>query len=102
MNLVIEHPAAESEFASIISYYEAEAREGTAQRFAVSLRDAVAAIALDPTARPTVDQNHRRERVPQFPYDIIFRILDDGRILITAYHHHARRPGYWRRRNLES
>ena len=102
MSLVIEHPEAESEFASILSYYEAEARVGTADRFAVMLRDAVAAIASDPTARPTIDRNHRRERVPRFPYDIIFRILDDGRILIIAYHHHARRPGYWRHRTIES
>ena len=37
MSLVIEHPEAESEFASILSYYEAEARVGTADRFAVML-----------------------------------------------------------------
>ena len=102
MSLVIEHPDAAEEFAAILAYYETEAREGTADRFAVSLRETVAAIAHDPIARPEVDQAHRRERVPHFSYDVIFRVLDDGRILIVAYHHHARRPGYWRRRNLES
>ena len=102
MSIVIEHPDATLEFANIIAYYETEAREGTADRFAVSLRETVAAIANDSIARPEVDQTHRRERVPRFPYDVIFRVLPDGRILIVAYHHHARRPGYWRRRNLES
>ena len=102
MSIVIEHPDATLEFANIIAYYETEAREGTADRFAISLRDAVAAIANDPIARPEVDHSHRRERVPHFPYDVIFRVLPDSRILIVAYHHHARRPGYWRRRNPES
>lgn len=102
MSLVIEHPDAEREFADILTYYETEAREGTADRFAISLRETVAAIAHDPMARPEVDPTHRRERVPRFPYDVIFRVLPDSRILIVAYHHHARRPGYWRRRNLES
>lgn len=102
MSLVIEHPDATIEFAGILAYYEAEAREGTADRFAISVRDTVAAISNDPIARPEVDPTHRRERVPRFPYDVIFRALSDGRILIVAYYHHARRPGYWRRRNLES
>ena len=34
----------------------------------------------------------------KFPYSVFFRVLTDGRIQVTAFAHHRRRPGYWLQR----
>ncbi len=39
----------------------------------------------------------RRIVLKRFPYDVVF-LLDRDRVVILAYAHHSRRPGYWRER----
>lgn len=55
-------------------------------------------LALDTRpSRPHRDPIVRSASVPDFPYRIIYFVTRDELVLI-AYAHERRKPGYWKRR----
>ena len=59
------------------------------------VQDARRSIVLFPCAAPLIERRVRRFVLSGFPYDIIYSVLADE-IVIVAFAHHSRRPGYWK------
>lgn len=97
MPRTILHPEAEADFASAISYFKSEARIGTADKFRMSVADAVSAIESNPEGCPVVIEGYRRQRVFNFSYELVYRMVGED-ILIVAVSHASRKPLYWRDR----
>jgi plasmid stabilization system protein ParE len=95
--LVRIHPEAVAEGIEAHRWYR-ERSSPAAREFKAALRRAVFRITDRPQAWPLVDAVHRRCPVGAFPFSMIYRELDAGRIEILAIAHAKRRPGYWRAR----
>ena len=59
--------------------------------------DAETRIARNPQTFPLLEADLRRCIVRGFPHSLLFRLDDDG-VLVVAVAHQRRRPGYWHRR----
>jgi plasmid stabilization system protein ParE len=91
------HPAAREEFVAAAEYYDAAA-PGLGGRFLVAVRRATELALAHPEAgAPRGSAGVRRVLVSGFPYDVVYRVRDDG-LEVLAVAHQRRRPGYWRDR----
>jgi len=61
------------------------------------VQHAVQRIGQSPERYAVTRMSRRRFVLLNFPFDLVYRILED-RIEIIAVAHHSRRPGYWQRR----
>ena len=90
--------AASEELSAAVRWYE-DQRPGLGADFF----DAVAATTARIRAHPEIgtsvppDKQTKRLLVPRFPYQVVYRLIGDG-IVIVAVAHLKRRPGYWRHR----
>ena len=50
-----------------------------------------------PKSSPPVTKRHRKAVLNRFPYTIIYSI-NENTILVTAFMHQSRKPGYWKNR----
>lgn len=96
-----EHPEAREELRLAAHWYEDQDR-GLGDRFTSEVDDAVAFIRAWPSAaQPYRGRNRlpvlRRKSVETFPYGIIY-FVRGNEVVIVAYAHAKRRPGYWRGR----
>lgn len=95
------HAAAAEEAAEAAAWYERE-RPGLGAEFESAI-DAVLDVleqdVIPLTSLPGVvgARGVKRLLLRRFPYSVIVR-EDDEVILVIAFAHHARRPGYWRAR----
>jgi len=94
-------PLADKELEADAKWYE-QRLPGLGREFILAVRETVKEITRDPTRFETESppQRHRtlhRARVERFPYDVIFEVRP-AEILVIAVAHHARKPGYYRRR----
>lgn len=90
------HPAAVAEAAEIRAWY-AERAPAVATALVEELDRAITAIAERPERWPAFVHGTRRYLLRRFPYSVVFRV-EASRILIVAFVHGRRRPGYWRSR----
>ena len=90
------HEDAEEEFAKAVAYYNRE-REGLGFAFGREVRKAIARIQSQPKAHTILFQDFRRVRTKRFPYGVVYRIKENG-ILIVAVMHLRRAPDYWLKR----
>ena len=90
------HPEATSELAASAAWY-GEHSSKAAREFLVAVDVAIISIAADPKRFVHVDDRHQACSVIKFPFQIVYRVLDD-RIVVIAVAHAKRRPGYWRER----
>ena len=93
---VIYHPKADDEVLESARFYEAR-NKGLGWRFLRAVQDAEARIARSPHAFPFFDDPIRKCVLAGFPFNLLFRIDDEG-LFVVAVAHQRRRPGYWRRR----
>lgn len=95
------HPEAEIKFLDAVLHYEAtEARLG--DTFDIEVGRAVDDIQWDPDAWPRFPGWDRipvvrTRKVNVFPYRVVYFVRDDE-LVIVAFAHERRRPGYWNRR----
>ena len=99
-----EHPAAVEEFDAAVLWYEDRA-PGTGLILIDRAAQARADIGAWPEAAPLVPDwvgrlAVRAKSIRGFPYRIMY-VVHEGSVLILAYAHEKRRPGYWEDR-LES
>jgi len=86
--------AAFAEHLEHVAYYE-ERRAGLGQRYLAAFDAAMLKVCDHPErfaieAPPSI----RRIRVPGFPFNILYRMVDlEVEVLVIA--HHRRRPRYW-------
>lgn len=91
------HPAAQLEIDEAAEHYE-EQVEGLGLRFLDSYEAALRVISDHHFAGFVVAKDLRRITLARFPYSVIYRIEQDG-LLILAVAHQAKRPCYWERRS---
>ena len=93
--------AAAQEAAEAAAWYE-EQRPGLGHDFQRAIDAALdlledEAVPLVPAAGAAGRGGLKRLILRRFPYDIILRETHDE-LIVIAFAHHSRRPGYWRRR----
>jgi len=97
------HRLAEDELADVASWYEAR-QTGLGIAFVDLVDKAIAAIqsgVLHTSPVPGVQaKGARRILLRRYPYSIVLFERKDE-IVIVAFAHHSRRPGYWRLREPE-
>lgn len=92
------HWQAANEYRSAIEWYRAEATDKVADAFRIDVDRAVTETCRFAERQSVYEGEYRWLRLAQFPYLIIFRILDERRLLIVAVAHERRAPGYWQTR----
>jgi hypothetical protein len=96
-----EHPAAYFELREAAFWYDDE-EVGLGARFTVAVDEAIGSACEWPNASPLYrGRPHvppiRRHRVEGFPFGVI-HVVKGGTLVVVAYAHERRRPGYWRGR----
>lgn len=96
-----EHPEATSELLEAIRYYHRK-RAGLGDDFAARARAALRDVVDSPDTWPRVlDWNEppvlRGRKFRAYPYRVVYYIRADE-IVVIAYAHEKRRPGYWQGR----
>jgi plasmid stabilization system protein ParE len=92
------HPAARSELAEAIAWYEDD-YPGRGVRFRHAVDRELVRVLSAPESFPKWRQHARARSVviPRFPYTVIFAV-EPPAVVVYAVAHDKRRPGYWRRR----
>ena len=96
---ILEQAAEEAEAAT--SWYEKE-RRGLGTEFAAAIEAAMDVIQdgflpLSPMPGNSGRKGAKRLILRRFPYDIV--VVEHGdEIIVVAFAHHSRKPGYWRDR----
>ena len=92
------HPEAEAELSAGAAWYD---DVDVGLRLLGAVKDARALIGQMPEAWPAQLRRRgkviRRKAVPDFPYGVIYYVTGTE-IVIVAYAHAKRKPGYWRGR----
>lgn len=88
--------AAEEEFTEALCWYANRSRE-VALDFDTELELGLARIADDPESFPYCDDRHRFVLMRRFPYQIIYRVINEE-VTVIAIAHTSRQPAYWRER----
>ena len=89
-------PPAEAELLKQIAYY-AEIQPALGIKFEEAVADAVRKAAAFPEHGAPRSKNTRRRLVNGFPFAVIYKILNDG-ILIVAIADGRRKPDEWAKR----
>lgn len=95
------HPEADAEYVDAVRYYQS-VQWGLGADFDRAAASAVDDIAWNPEAWPpfpgwTASPVVRSRRIEVFPYRVIY-LVRDGDLVLLAFAHESRRPGYWRHR----
>jgi toxin ParE1/3/4 len=92
------HPAARSELAEAVNWYEDD-YPGRGERFRRAVERELSRVLDAPASFPRWRRHPcaRSVVIPRFPYTAIFAI-EPRAVMIYAIAHDKRRPGYWRRR----
>lgn len=89
-------PEAEEELRAAAKLYEAE-QSGLGGALLQEVRRALRFVAEHPLAARIERAEIRVRTIARFPYRIYYRARPDE-ILVVAFGHRHRRPGYWRSR----
>lgn len=94
---VVFHPRVFSEVDAIMRYYEDVAGPELADDFYDEFRLFVQHASQYPERYSIREGRLRRANLKRFPYNFLFRVLDDH-IRILVVRHHARRPSHGTKR----
>jgi plasmid stabilization system protein ParE len=90
------HPDAEQELRAEIIYYD-DRSGSVGDHFVQVIRAAVATVRDSPARGSVYLHDTRRLVLREFPFSVIYR-ASSKQIVIYAFAHTKRRPGYWRSR----
>jgi plasmid stabilization system protein ParE len=93
---VAVHPAAHTELQGAYSWY-LERNPAAAVAFLEEIDHAIEAISENPNRWPFYVEGTRRLVLRRFPFSVVYRELAST-IMVVAFAHGRRRPGYWRNR----
>lgn len=96
MTVVSFHPSAGEELLEATEWY-LKRSQSAAVGFVREVDQALARIAEAPERYPVTKFGTRRFVLATYPYDVVYRIVSEA-VQVMAVAHHARKPGYWRRR----
>ena len=89
-------PGAHADLRGAYDWYF-ERNLAAAASFLGEIEAALATISDNPLMWPSYIEGTRRCVLRRFPFSIVYRVKDSS-ILIVAFAHGRRRPGYWRNR----
>ncbi len=89
-------PAAESELAEAVLYYNLQS-EGLGYEFAAEVKRTIERIIQYPEAWTKLSKRSRRCRTNRFPYGIVYQQRETT-LLIVAVMHLSREPQSWKSR----
>jgi hypothetical protein len=87
----------EDELAAAALYYEGRS-PGLGSRLVDTADAALQEIPINPMLCHEIDPGYRQKLLRRFPFAFVYRI-DPGEIVVVAFMHLRRRPGYWRGRD---
>ena len=90
------HRLAQDEFEDAALFYEGRS-SNLGMAFVDSVSSAITIIRQYPEIGTPHDSGTRRFGIDTFPYSVVYR-LDQEVVRVIAVAAHARRPGYWKRR----
>jgi len=90
------HPDATTELSESADWY-AERSSRAARNFLVAVDVAISSIMDAPNRFVRIDDRHQSCSVIKFPFQIVYRVIDD-RIVVVAVAHAKRPHQYWRNR----
>ena len=90
---IVFHPRVFGEVDAIMHYYETVAGPQLADDFYREFRKYVQNVSIDPGRFSLRKGEYRRANLKRFPYNFLFRVLDDH-IRILVVRHHGRIPGF--------
>ena len=90
------HRLARQEINQALRWYT-ERSFGVAVRLRDLIRHSLQTIIASPESWPAFHQTVRAYQLKTFPYVFVYA-LEDNEVLIIAFQHTSRRPGYWMRR----
>ena len=93
---IIYEPPAQQELTDATQYY-VDISVAVADQLIEEFNSAVARILLHPRAWPPLGKRLRRCLLTNFPYQVIYEMVDDT-IYVYAFAHLSRRPNYWHKR----
>ena len=94
MNEILIGEGAELDYAESLRWY-AQHSQQAAEGFDFELTRVFKSIAEHPDSCPLCDDRHRYSLLKRYPFQVIFRKVDDSCLLIVAVAHTSRLPGYW-------
>jgi len=89
-------PIAEQELYDSARFYK-ERSDGLGEQLLIDFESVMERLGQYPESGPRVSRRLRVARLRDFPYDVIYHI-ERERILVVAFGHQSRKPGYWRGR----
>jgi toxin ParE1/3/4 len=89
-------PGAHTDLSGSYDWYFERNPEAAAS-FIRDIETALATISENPLMWPSYIEGTRRCLLRRFPFSIVHRVSESN-ILIVAFAHGRRRPGYWRNR----
>lgn len=90
------HPEAREEFDNAVEELR-EIAKPLARRFVGRTSEVIAMLRTFPRSGSPLGRRARRLPLHPFKYDLVY-VPVEGDILLIAFAHHKRRPGYWRER----
>jgi toxin ParE1/3/4 len=94
MKGAVFHPLAEQELLDAAAYY-AQEQPGLELDYLDEIERAINLLILHPEAGVKIRGSIRRLVLSQFPYFLLYRVLENKQIRILAVAHHKRSPQYW-------
>jgi plasmid stabilization system protein ParE len=91
------HPAAAREFWAALRWYQTCSTQA-AQKFRSEFKRTAKRISAALEQGMLYRKAQRWMRVRRFPFLVYYQIIDATQVVILAFAHARRRPGYWRRR----
>ena len=91
------HPAAVSEAADAIRFYECRDPD-LGGRFKAEVFASIERARTQPRLYREFEVGLRKVKTDCFPYFVIFRVRNEDQIQVLAIAHASRRPGYWKKR----
>lgn len=93
------HLGARLDVLESVEYYEQIGEADLAADFFAEVVKYIDQIAARPLSFPVHLKKYRRANLSRFPYNILFRVLDDKAVRILAVRHNHRDPKYGTNRN---
>ena len=87
------HPDTVSDLNDAVSYYD-EQLDGLGDEFRTEIYETIDRIVDDPYLHQVIQFNVRRCFVHQFPFSVLYRIVNDALIRILVIRHHRRHPEF--------
>jgi plasmid stabilization system protein ParE len=86
---------ADADLRTTAHYYD-DQRQGLGQEFLADFDETIARIVAYPLAAPSVDQQTRKAKLENFPFDVFYALRED--ITVVAVMHRRRHPDSWKKR----